>query len=52
LIFEEWEMNYLDFPKELLEETCYSEFITLIIDFASPVYKELDKLDLYMANDE
>lgn len=51
-ILEEWELFGYNFAHEILNEICYSEFILLVEKFATPVYQELDKLNLEIGGED
>lgn len=46
LELEEWEDDNFHIPKQIMEENHYSNFLKLILEFAKPIYIELDKLHL------
>lgn len=52
LKLEEWEVDSLKIPNEILEVEFYSSFLNLISDYARTVYCELDKLNLDLTEDE
>jgi hypothetical protein len=50
-ILDEWNMVGCSLPNEIMNESNYSEFLRFLELFATPIYKELDKLDLHIEYD-
>lgn len=46
LDLEDWEWEFFPIPKTILEEEYYMNLLDKLASFASPVYSELDKLNL------
>jgi hypothetical protein len=47
-----WEMTNVELPKNILEETNYCKFLNEIEIFCIPIYKKLDKLNLYLDDED